>query len=303
MLSAHVEAWLGTQNLDIPLSVRVQLGTDVTPLTLTIIRGEGGPAIKTFDTLPNECASRLRAVSLAIALAIDHTVIERVGVEPAVVERPKDPSESPPPPPNVATFEQTTTASDPTSVTKPKPQPGAQRRTGMAPRFALMGGGAALFDVLPEISLAATLGGEVELDRSWRLRSVGLATQRQAAPIGVGSANTRLIAGRVDACAVVHTARLALDGCLGLGVGSVRAQGSGFTASLSTWRPWAATIGRLQARVSASSRLHVQAGVDGLLTWARPRIHIVNDDQAEVAAHTFSMFGGMTFFELVYTLQ
>jgi hypothetical protein len=65
----------------IPADVRVVLRLDATPVVFELSRDGEEPAERSFDVLPASCDARADALALAIAVAIDASVLERIAAE------------------------------------------------------------------------------------------------------------------------------------------------------------------------------------------------------------------------------
>src|SRR5688500_18412667 len=106
-LALQVRTWLDQPQVDARLRIEV-VGDEEHSLRLsfTLRRDEEVIAVRAFDPAPERCTDLHAVVGLAIALAIDATVLESVGVEPRVV------------PPRI----------EPPTVRKTKPKPGAPPR-------------------------------------------------------------------------------------------------------------------------------------------------------------------------------
>jgi hypothetical protein len=69
-------AWLGRSHVDRALSIRVAVGRQGRAADVALPRGEEVLGLRRFDELPAECSDRRALLGLAIALAIDATLLD-----------------------------------------------------------------------------------------------------------------------------------------------------------------------------------------------------------------------------------
>lgn len=276
----RLSSWLQSEAIDASIHVVVRPGTS--SASFSFRRGDGAPSERHFDVVPQDCAARLDAITLAIALAIDPSVLSALPAEPATsgdvsTEDSADPAQSDVPEPetggeNVASL-----------VDAPPEHPSEDAShadaSGDEPprRYALVLGGGAAFGVVPGISAVGSLSFEIMLGRILTLRAGGLVTARTQSEIGRGEVGLRIVAGRLDGCGGWNFGIARGDVCLGLGAGASIAQGRGFAQNLRTRGAWLAGLGRVSVTLPAGSRVGVRLVGDLIVPIIRPRVHVGDD--------------------------
>jgi hypothetical protein len=199
------------------------------------------------------CQERVDAVALAVALTIDATALDRVGV----VDRA---TETPPPAPPVTLVIRAPRAREPAA------KQGAARWTIDARAIALL-------DVLPGWAGGGELGAGVELGKRADLHATAGAAGGAHATLGTGAVDAQLAYGRFDAC-VRSTGDAWLSACAGTSAGAAFARGSGFVPSASTVLPWWAFGVRLGASFAFGAAWRAQFAVDWFVSVLRPTFDV-----------------------------
>ncbi len=281
-LTAQVRSWIDLERIDARLVVEV-VGDPTQPrrLAFSLRRGDDVIAVRRFYPAPARCADLHSVVGLAIALAIDATLLENLQREPDPEPPPDlevDPPIEPPkrdPPPVVA----------PSTEPRPKaPRPRAwalwSEITGVLSIGAPPGlGGGARFGLYGRWRETVDLGA-------------GMVAQSSGAePIGTGMALFSVAAGRVDVCAGPRLGRVRLRGCTGLIAGAALAAGQGFSIDATIRVPWVAVpIGaRLETRVA--ERFSVVFGAEGQVATVRPTFD-ATDPGGTRSTRSFARFAG-----------
>ena len=295
MLVAQVEAWLGAVDTQVPISIEVDLTSSDSPVIVRIHR-DGDSAVKSFDVLPAECASRLRAVSLAIALAIDYTAVERVARQGR--ERAPERARAMPELLLGARYRDEAIP-DPVAPPAATPLPELPAQTARSSQaaaartFALEASGAALANVLPEFAWGATVSAQSSVAPSWRIRAGALVTQEIETDLGPGLVDARLAAASAGACRQLWRGSIA--GCLDVAVGAAHASGQGFSSTRTTWRLWSAVLPGVELRIPLTAHARIAGSTSLAISWARPRVHVVaGDDDDELASRVWPAVGVMT---------
>ena len=156
-----------------------------------------------------------------------------------------------------------------------------------------------LVNVLPATSIAGSVGAELSVTDRVTVRLATLLTSSSSTALGRGSAETRLVAGRLDSCAGVPIRSFQLFGCAGAAAGVVIAKGDGFGTSLETRRPWMSATVRSALRFPRESPFSIQFGADGFLNVLRPRVHVMSEAGQELDAYTLPAGGGAVFFAVL----
>ena len=270
-LVERIGHWLQRGSLDAGTAVRVQLGGEGGPAASFQLDREGeAPTVRTFDVLPGECAARLDALALAIAIATDPAVIERLADDEASdVAAPETTAATPEggPEPSAAV----------TPEGGPEPSAAAEGPEGAAPppwRYALALGGTFGWRLIPDRSATATLGFRAIHDRGLVLRGGVWVSSRAEHSLGPGAFESRLIGGRVDACARWALDPIGMGLCGGVLGGVLRAEGKGFAENLVTHRPWVALAVGVRGEVPLGGRFALALGVEAVVPLLRPELTV-----------------------------
>lgn len=207
------------------------------------------------------CAEVTDAVGLAIALTIDATLLDRIGIE--------TPHPTPVP------------ISSPVPV--PIPVPTAVPvvvATPPAPflRWTLDARALVLVNVMPGFLGGAELAADVSFGRLFELRAGGAWAGGSASSLGSGEIDASLAMGRVDACLGSPTTGVRLRGCVGLLAGAALAQGVGYSPSTSTSLSWLGAAVRLDTRVPLGSHFALKFGIDVIMNLQRPSFDVAATD-------------------------
>jgi len=264
-LAESVEGWLGHAEVDPSLSILLVLedGDEREGVSFVVLDGERTLARRRFERLPSDCPDRRAALGLAIAIAIDATILDALGVMPAGA-RSEDPPE--------------------TAAPAAEPEPRARRRRarprpsdgpsdqGGGPRPAVSAYVALLVGALPRPVLAGGASVELRFPEGWALGLRGVGTAQEDVDLGRGVATAQLAYGVADACLLGSTHHLVLDGCAGVLAGRVAAAGRGYAESRETQVGWIATVLRLALRWPRNSPAALVLGFEGWLSVLRPRL-------------------------------
>jgi hypothetical protein len=269
-LVEQVVTWLERDELDPRLTVVVVGHTTETRTLRFTLHDRGRPiAERSFAPGPSSCDDLHSVVALAIALAVDATVLESVGITPAPPTAEPEPEPEPEPAPD----------SVPEPAIEPSPLPDlTPRRSPWALRAQLRG--------LLTVGVPPTLGGggQLGLELGWRdLVDVQLgALATSAGPQRVDEAATlsiTLVAARADACVGPQLRRVRPRLCGGVLAGSALAQGRGFREDYRTTLPWVAVALGGDVRVGLGPRTALSFGLDGLVSVVRPVFDVREDFQ------------------------
>ncbi|MBO6941033.1 MAG: hypothetical protein JJ863_39020 [Deltaproteobacteria bacterium] len=231
-IAAHLASWLGGDLApDDPRRVVVHLGeAERTGVAFVLLRGDEPIGERRFEALPEPCPDRRAAFSLALAIALDAGVLERIGIASAANDSP-----------------------EPTQVEpeEPRPPPTSDRPPTESPRVlrvgALLGLGVGS-GLTPtwhgSLALALALGGE-----RWELRLGAWATNRREVPLGSGRLDAQAVASSVLGCRYAPPVRrLSMGGCVGAMAGAWLGSGEGFAQSRSDRAAWIAGQAAMVAR-------------------------------------------------------
>lgn len=262
-LATQVRAWLEDPRIDSRLRIEV-VGDEESPLKLsfTLRRGDEVIAVREFDPAPERCTDLHAVVGLAIALAIDATVLESVGVEPRETPPKPKTTDTPPKPPRV-----------PPKVQRAKPR-AWRMRTDLTGVFTYghppgVGGGAKL-----------------ELGFAWRemleLGFGAMAASSGLEPVGDESATFSVAGGLAQICGGPPWKVVRPRGCVGVIAGAAIAAGRGFMVDQTSHVAWVVIPFGADLRVRLAQRVAFTFGVDGLAAVVRPVFEAVTVEDERV---------------------
>lgn len=209
--------------------------------------GPGRSGSRTFHALT--CRTAAQAAALAVALAVDPTVLDRlVGPEPLATPEPPMPPPVPdapepvtmgePPGPNEPVGASVVIEPEVVAADRPPTEPSAPWQ-GVVGIAGLLDGGA-----LPRLGggVAALVGAQRRRLRGELLGTYRFATRRAApADPRVGGAFSQWTVG-LRGCGVLRPGPLELPLCLGADGGQTIGQGTGLRSSRTTLQPWIAAV-------------------------------------------------------------
>jgi len=285
-LAAQISMWLGGRPLDARISISVEDGPNGVRFTVT--REAQSLGSRTLHVVGVPCQQIHAAVGLGVAVAIDATVLDSLGVTPT----PAPPLPAPPPPAPVLPPR----AAPPPPVWQPPPLPPSppEEESGpVAPWLTSTVQGLVLLGVLPEVQVGLSPSFDINLFRGFDIRIGALGTPEVRVDVGTGEANVSLVAGRLDACvvAVLRENVARLRGCAGVTAGAISAEGVGFEETRASTAPWVAPTARIDGRWSFGSVFGLLLGVDGFFPGLKPELEVLSGDGSVQAARAFPAAG------------
>lgn len=266
-LVAQIRSWLDRESIDARLVVEVAGdGADPRRLAFTLRRDDTVIAVRRFEPAPARCGDLHAVVGLAIALAIDATLLESVAgetpTEPPADDPDDDPAIETAPPPEIRPPEPAPTP------TPPEPAPTPTRRRAWSMHGELHG----LFTINAPPGVGG--GGRLGLSLSWRsivdIIPSAMAMSSGKQPVGEGTGRMAAAAGRLDVCAGPPMRRLRIRGCAGVLAGAAVATGQGFERDGTGRVPWIALSASADVLVRVAPRLRLAFGVEPMFTVVRP---------------------------------
>jgi len=258
-LAEHVPAWLGRDEIDAGVSIEVRGDPFVANAAAITVLTPGGLIERAFDDGPPGCSDLHAVLGLAIAMAIDASVLATLGYEMV---------DAPPPPPTVPAVD---SERPPLQARRTSPEPRAKLarlRAYSAVRGGLWVG------MVP--GLAG--GGQLQAELGWRpwfeLRMGVLGGYGQRRPLGSGTVEFGLVAGRLDGCFGVQRRRVRPRLCVGGAAGASQALTRGLTASQALVSPWVSVAAALELRIVATQVFAVDVILDGVVPFFRPSVSV-----------------------------
>ncbi len=271
-LLGGVEAWLNRKDVDRRIRIVVEERQAMQPRF--VVRREGKPPTeRRFSGGGIDCAELRAAVALAIALAIDATILQNV-VEPPLLPTPPEPAPpEPTPPATEPTPAQSASAPRPAPRPAPKAAPKAPPPAGddAAPVFveaSLLAGlglvpeptwGGAVAARLPAGPLAVRLGV--------------MATAGTDVSVAQGTARVATLAAQLAGCLPLSEAGT-FGACAGLAAGYWSARGRGFDTDLGTNLPWVAATAGPELTLPISEGAALLGRVEAFLPVVRPALEV-----------------------------
>jgi len=293
-LTEQVVTWLGRDEVDPRLTVVVEGDLDADH-TLVFTLHDRGEVIaeRVFSPGPSRCDDLHSVVALAIALALDATVLESVGIVPEPVPEPER--------------ERTPERELAPIVPRPEAPPASPGPDLSTPpdrpwRVRVRAGG------LVTLGLPPPLGGgpEIGLELGWR-ELVDLQVGVMGATSGPqpvdqdATLRIALWAGRADVCVGPALGRLRPRACGGLIAGSALGEGRGFGQNYQVVVPWVALAVGGDLRVALTRRLALSLDLDAVLSTVQP-VFDVYEELGVRKLRDLPRFGGMLGAGLVIAL-
>jgi hypothetical protein len=267
-LGALVARWLRSDAIDARVSIVVFAGDEPSPALSFEVRRDGEViAVRRFDPPPATCDDIRRVVAIAIALAIESTVLAAPSTEPPA---------TPAPPDSPRHF-------------VPRPSWGVD--------VAVLAG------VLPELAFGLQSHVDVDLSERFALAVGTLTTFPSDTPVGSGRADLRLVAAEAAGCWIALPGPVELRACGGVAAGGVRVEGEAFAPSLSPLLPWVSVMGHAGIRLAVLKWLAIEGGLDGFLPILRPNLEVASPNGAIVFSRSFPVGGGVGALGLALTFR
>ncbi len=279
----RVAHWLGRDAIEGGIDVRVLLDETSRQFSFVLQRGDEPVAQRVFDVLPSVCGARIEALSLAIAIAIDPSVMDSLGEPAEELVESTDEAQA-----------QAQEEAEPLPLAEPPSAASGEVRFGLAAGVAAQAG------FLPELSFGGSVSGELLLGPTWQLRLSGWATSNIRTALGRGEGSMRLVGGRFDVCFGSATNPLQFGGCVGAAAGALLAEGLGFETDLDASSPWVAAIARVFVLFPAHSLFAGRLAVDALLPLLRPGVHIMDTSGGILDEQSLPLFGAQIVFEALF---
>lgn len=277
-LVEHVRSWLGSDDVAVGVRIEVEGDEHASDAAVITVHTPAGIIERPFEDGPPGCSDLHAVIGLAIAMAIDASVLASLGYEVIEGTQPVAPgvdNELPP-----------LQARRPAAPASPPPRR-ARVRAAAAVRGALWVG------TLPGIAG----GGQLQVELGWRpwfeLRAGVLGGGGKPQPLGNGTVELGLVAGRVDACFGVARRRLRPRLCVGPTAGVYQALGRGLAEAVTVVRPWAAAALAVELRIAATKVFAVDVTLDAVIPFIKPVVQVRDKDKPGMIgdAVTFAPIG------------
>ena len=276
-LASQVATWLGRDDVDTRIVVEVDASDLPRPSAQFVLRRDGEViAERGFSGRMRTCIEWRATLALAIALAIDATVLDSLGLNAERTAASSAPS------PRPASLGPPWEAAVPTRGATVEPAP-SRNRVRVEGAFAA--------GIAPVSTAMVALAFERRFGEVFEMAVGGLATVPVTIPVGTGSASVAILAARVDGCVGRDVSLLRLRACAGIAAGGALAQGHGFDSSREPFVPWAAGVARIEARLSVHRAVALHLFAEGLAPWLRPRLSVTDSNGLILAGSDFPLLG------------
>lgn len=260
-LAEHVPVWLGRDQVEAGVSIEVRGDPFVANAAAITVLTPAGFIERAFDDGPPGCSDLHAVLGLAIAMAIDASVLGTLGYE--VV----DPPPTPPPTPTPAVDSER----PPLQARRKQPEP-PTRLVRLRAAIAVRGG--------PWIGIVPGLagGGQLHAELGWRpwfeLRLGILGGYGQRRPLGTGTVEFGLGAARLDVCFGVQRRRLRPRLCIGGAAGASQGLTRGLEPGQALVSPWVSAAAALELRIVTTRVFAVEVSLDGVVPFFKPSIAV-----------------------------
>jgi len=277
-LIEHVRSWLVGDEVAVGVRIEVEGDERAPDAAVITVHTPAGVIERPFAPGPPGCSDLHAVLGLAIAMAIDASVLESLGYE--VVEGPQ-------PAPQAVESELPPLQARRAVAPAPAPPRRARLRAVAGVRAGLW------LEALPGIAG----GGQLQVELGWRpwieLRAGVLGGRGGQRPLGPGSVQFGLVAGRLDACFGVARRRLRPRLCLGPAAGASQALGRGFEGASEAVRPWVAVAPAVELRIAATAVFAVDVTLDAVIPFFKPVVSVRDKDKPAMIgdAVTFAPVG------------
>lgn len=261
-----VRAWLRRDGVEASLAVLVEAEGGAG--SVVVVRDGEVRAARRFERLPARCEDRRAVLGLAVAIAIDAAIVDRM-LPPLDAETVAPHAPAPGPLPR------SPHAPAPGPLPRSPHAPPA-RGSPSAPPLVELGleGGLAL-GMLPAPAVLASAGVGLVVDRTVRASVAAEATSPVARSLGSGHAEAMLVAAGAQGCLVRPDPVLDLGGCLTLTLGAVLARGIGYARSYSVAQPWVSAGARLELIAWLEPSVGLLFAVEARVPWLESRLDVV----------------------------
>ena len=264
-LVEHVRSWLGGDEVAVGVQIEVTGDEQASDAAVITVHTPAGVIERPFEHGPPGCSDLHAVIGLAIAMAIDASVLASLGYD--VIEGPQPVAQA------------VDSELPPLEARRPAAQPTATqpRRARLRAAAALRGG--LWLGALPGIAG----GGQLQVELGWRpwfeLRAGVLGGRGGRQPLASGTVELGLVAGRMDACFGLSRRRLRPRLCVGPAAGVYQALGRGLDEAVTVVDPWVAAALAVELRIAATPVFAVDVTLDALIPFIKPVVQARDKDK------------------------
>lgn len=267
-------AWREGSMVDRRLTIAVEGDPDDPHAARFEVRVSGELAVeRQFERAPKACADLHAVVGLAIAIALDDTLANELGIAPP---QPLGPAEQVEP----------GEGDLPTFDDRRPPRPPAGR-----PRMGVAAVGGLFAGITPRLSAGGQLAFDIWPTDHFDVRIGGLATHLPSFQLGDGRVATTVAAGRLDLCWGTAPLSVRLRLCGGFAGGASIASGDGFATDQRQTAPWLAGIAGVDVLAHLTGRLSLEFRVEGVFPVQRTQLEVRGEDGQSLFTERLSVAG------------
>lgn len=287
-LTKYVAMWLERDSVDAAITVAVRGDpADAHAMSFVISRDSQSASPRRMQSLPDDCAAMHAAVSLAIAVAIDVSVLD--GALQSVDPRPATSPPSPPPP---ATSPPTMVLADEGRAVA-RPAPTRRRPPARRARIGLFGvaGGSFSSGLLGGFGYGADARLVVRMRRAIDVDLGAGAIWAPSAALAGGRYRSTLGRAEARACGRLIAKRLVVRACAVAGAGGLRVVGTQYDRPRRSVAPWVGIGPAFELVLPASSTWAFAARLDLWIPLIRTNLVALGQQDAVVASRPLPPLG------------
>jgi hypothetical protein len=254
-LLQHLQSWRDAPELDARIAVLIHGSDDPRQIGFEVWVGSTAWIERSFDPAPEQCADRHAVVALAIAIALDDTLAEELGLIAPAPPMPREPT----------AVIQATDDERPIDDLEPVHQPPPSRRPRLGVTLA-----AGMFGGLhPQLGAGGLASFDVRALPHFDLRFAGFGSHVPNVRFAEGTIASTIVAGRFDMCwgTLPRTVRLRI--CGGFAAGALHAKPRGFDRNSTQTLPWLGVLAGIDLVVLLVGPLALELRIDGFVALQR----------------------------------
>lgn len=253
-LLQHLQSWRSEPELDARIAVLIHGSDDPRKIGFEVWVGSTAWIERSFDPAPEQCADRHAVVALAIAIALDDTLAEELGLIAPAPPMPREPT------PAI----QATDDERPIDDLEPDQPPRSRRpRLGVTLAAGMFGG------MHPQLGAGGLASFDIRALPHFDLRLGGFGSHVPDVRFSEGTIASTIAAGRFDMCwgTLPRTVRLRI--CGGFAAGALHAKPRGFDHNATQSLPWLAALGGIDLVILLVGPLALELRIDGFVALQR----------------------------------
>jgi hypothetical protein len=253
-LLQHLQSWRSEPELDARIAVLVHGSDDPRQISFEVWVGSTPWIERSFEAAPEQCTDRHAVVALAIAIALDDTLAEELGLIAPAEPTPVEPT------PVVQATDDELPLDDTDPIEAPRPR---RPRMGVTLAAGMFGG------LHPQLGAGGLAGFDIRPLPHFDVRLSGFASHVAGLRFSEGTIGSTIAAGRLDLCWGTLPRSVRLRICGGFAAGALHAEPRGFDRNLPQTLPWLAALGGIDLVVLLVGPLALEVRIDGFVALQR----------------------------------